>query len=61
MNDQYQFDDGEAITLAQGLTDERRLALIAKAIATDTPQPHRIAELLMAIHLHASANEPGTL
>ena len=52
MNDHYAFDGGEAVTLAQGLTDERRLALIATAIATGTPQSRRIAELLMAIHLH---------
>jgi HEAT repeat protein len=50
-NDQYDFGD-ETITLAAGMSDEQRLRLIAKAIATDTAQSHRIAELLMAVHLH---------
>ena len=52
MTDQYQFDDGEAVTLARGLTDEQRLNLIAKVIAMDTAQSRNIAELIMAIHLH---------
>ena len=54
MSDQYSFD-GEAVTLVHGLSDERRLSLIAKAIAKDTPQGSRIAELLMAIYLFERA------
>ena len=50
MTDRYRFEDGEAVTLVHGLSDERRLSLIARAIARDTPAG--IAELLMAIHLH---------
>jgi hypothetical protein len=46
-----EFDD-EAITLAANMPDERRLALIARTIAMNTAQSDRIAELLMAIHLH---------
>jgi hypothetical protein len=50
MNDIYQIDD-EAITLARGLSDEQRLSMIAKCIATGTPQGNRIGELIMAVHL----------
>jgi hypothetical protein len=50
-NDVYDFGD-ESITLAAGLSDEARLRLIAKTIAMDTAQGRRIAELIMAIHLH---------
>ena len=52
MTDRYRFEDGEAVNLVHGLSDERRLSLIARAIARDTPHGRRIAELLMAIHLH---------
>jgi hypothetical protein len=52
MNDQYQFEDGEVVALAEKLGDEKRLALIAKVIGMNTPQSRRIAECLMAIHLH---------
>jgi hypothetical protein len=48
-------DDDEAIAIAHGMSDERRLCLIAKTIAADTPQSHRIAEALMMIHLYERA------
>ena len=52
MTDRYRFEDGEAVNLVHGLSDKRRLSLIARAIARDTPQGRWIEELLMKIHLH---------
>jgi hypothetical protein len=44
--------DNAILTLAHELSDEKRLNLIAKMIAMDTPQGRRLAEYAMAIHLH---------
>jgi hypothetical protein len=43
--------EAEAIALAQNLTDDERLQLIAKIEAIGTAQAHRIATWLLSLHM----------
>jgi hypothetical protein len=43
--------EAEALALAQNMTDDERLTLIAKIEAIGTEQSHRIATWLLGLHM----------